>query len=112
MLIVCFVLSEPSVNISKKKFQCTLCEKQFTRREQLKKHELKHKDPSEYLHECDICKKKFTQITQLKQHTRNHHKASDRKSTPHVRATRSSRRAVNGKEQTEQKKYDFLKLLC
>ena len=105
-------LSEASVKISERKFQCDVCEKCFKTENKLKKHEFQHKDPYEYPHECDICKEKFLQITKLKQHTREHHKASDRKSTRHVRATRSSKRAVNGKQQRQKKKYEFLKLAC
>ena len=62
--------------------------KRFARKEQMKRHEFQHKDPSEYPHECDICKKKFIEITRLKYHTRKHHGGEETPTTPHVRWNR------------------------
>ena len=89
------------------KFECTICEKQFPRKDQLRRHEFQHKDISEYPYECEVCKKKFIEITRLRYHVQKHHQE-----TPHVRYPGESRqRKVNNEKQVQQNKYTYLELL-
>ena len=58
-----------------KKFDCTMCDKSFSQKAQLKKHEAVHGEPK---HICDVCGKKFHQPEILRQHVNMTHDADYR----------------------------------
>ena len=58
------------VHSCKRDFQCEVCDKQFSHKDDLKLHMLIHTKVKP--HECHICKKKFTQKGNLVQHFRIH----------------------------------------
>ncbi|XP_031639260.1 zinc finger protein 510-like [Contarinia nasturtii] len=58
--------------VTKKRFNCQLCEYSSNRKWDFKKHTLTHTGEKPY--RCDICQKEFTQPNQLKQHKGTHTK--------------------------------------
>ena len=58
------------VHTGKKDFKCEVCEKMFSRKNNLRSHMLTHTKLKD--HECDICKKKFARKFGLIQHFRIH----------------------------------------
>ncbi|KAI8898715.1 hypothetical protein BC833DRAFT_538868 [Globomyces pollinis-pini] len=52
-------------------YQCTICKKQFKRKEHLKDHSIIHENITEF-YNCSICNQKFKHAYQLNFHLKNH----------------------------------------
>lgn len=65
--------------ISSQPFTCDICNKIFTHRHQLTRHQLTHKK-KEFI--CDICKKGFTTQYDLKRHAKTHIKTRELNKCP------------------------------
>lgn len=70
-LIINFARSPTEI----KPFSCKICDKQFTQRANLQKHERVHTGERPFV--CPICRKCYAQHSNMKKHVLTHNKAND-----------------------------------
>ncbi|PMD12889.1 hypothetical protein NA56DRAFT_586531 [Hyaloscypha hepaticicola] len=73
---------KPSPTASGQRFQCPRCPKNFSRIENLTRHQANHEEQGKFA--CPICRKRFTRSDLLNRHRRIHGNQQEPKSQSHV----------------------------